>query len=174
MKRLVLIPLVFVVAACTSTNANRVRGFARDADEIRNRLHIPGMSAAILENQKVLWTRGFGYADLENKVPATPDTLYSVASVTKTFGSTLLMQLVEKGQVALDEPITKYPPSRYAPAITDERRSATSSVTRPAARRARNSRTTATSTTRSPASSRRNTARRLRTSSRDRFSIRCK
>src|SRR5215218_9647072 len=120
-KRSVLIPLVFVVAACTSTNANRVRNFERDADEIRNRLHIPGMSAAILENQKVLWTRGFGYADLENKVPATPDTLYSVASVTKTFGSTLLMQLVEKGQVALDEPIAKYPPSRYAPAITDER-----------------------------------------------------
>jgi CubicO group peptidase (beta-lactamase class C family) len=120
-KRPVLISLVFVVAACTSTNANRVRSFERDADEIRNALHIPGMSAAILENQKVLWTRGFGYADLENKVPATPDTLYSVASVTKTFGSTLLMQLVEKGQVALDEPVARYPPSRYAPAITDKR-----------------------------------------------------
>lgn len=121
MKTPVLVPLVFLVAACTSTNANRVGSFEGDADEIRSALHIPGMSAAILENQKVLWTRGFGYADLENKVPATPDTLYSVASVTKTFGSTLLMQLVEKGQVALDEPIAGYPPSRYAPAITDER-----------------------------------------------------
>ncbi|HEX6159066.1 MAG TPA: serine hydrolase [Thermoanaerobaculia bacterium] len=121
MKRPVLIPLVFLVAACTSTNANRVRSFERDADEIRHALHIPGLSAAILENQKVLWTRGFGYADLENKVPATPDTLYSIASVTKTFGSTLLMQLVEKGEVALEEPITRYLPSRYAPAITDER-----------------------------------------------------
>lgn len=121
MKRPVLIPLVFVVAACASTNANRVRSFERDADEIRNTLHIPGMSAAILENQKILWTRGFGYADLEKKVPATPDTLYSIASVTKTFGSTLLMQLVEKGRVALEEPIARYPPSRYAPPITDER-----------------------------------------------------
>jgi CubicO group peptidase (beta-lactamase class C family) len=121
-KRPGLIPLLFVVAAaCTSTKVNRVRSFEREADEIRNTLRIPGMSAAVLENQKVLWTRGFGYADLENKVPATPDTLYSVASVTKTFGSTLLMQLVEKGQVALDEPIARYPPSRYAPAITDER-----------------------------------------------------
>jgi CubicO group peptidase (beta-lactamase class C family) len=121
MKRLLLIPLVFSVAACTSTDASRVRSFERDAEEIRNTLHIPGLSAAILENQKVLWTHGFGYADLENKVPATPDTLYSIASVTKTFGSTLLMQLVEKGQVALDEPIGRYPPSRYAPPITDER-----------------------------------------------------
>lgn len=121
MKRPLLLPLLCLVAACSSTNASRVRNFERDADAIRNTLHIPGLSAAILENQKVLWTRGFGYADLEKKVPATPDTLYSIASVTKTFGSTLLMQLVEKGQVALDEPIARYPPSRYAAAITDER-----------------------------------------------------
>lgn len=121
MKKLLLVPLVFLGTACASANANRLRSFERDANEIRNTLRIPGMSAAILENQKVLWMRGFGYADLENKVPATPETLYSIASVTKTFGSTLLMQLVEKGQVALDEPVTNYPPSRFAPAITDPR-----------------------------------------------------
>lgn len=121
MKRLALTLLVLALAACASTDANRVRSFEREADEIRNTLRIPGLSAAIVENQRVLWTRGFGYADIENRVPATPDTLYSVASVTKTFGSTLLMQLVEKGQVALDEPIAPYTPSRYAPAITDPR-----------------------------------------------------
>jgi CubicO group peptidase (beta-lactamase class C family) len=120
-KRLLLIPFVFVVTACASANATRVRSFERDANQLRDTLHIPGMSAAILENQKVLWMRGFGYSDLENKVPATPETLYSIASATKTFGSTLLMQLVEKGQVALDEAITSYPRSRYAPAITDAR-----------------------------------------------------
>ena len=79
------------------------------------------MAAAIVQNQKVVWTRGFGYADLENRVPVTPDTLFHVASVTKTFGSTLVMQLVEKGQLTLDEPIAKYTPSKWAPAITDER-----------------------------------------------------
>jgi CubicO group peptidase (beta-lactamase class C family) len=120
-KKLLPIPLVFVVTACASASANRLTSFERDAEEIRGRLHIPGMSAAILENQKVLWMRGFGYADIENKVPATPETLYSIASVTKTFGSTLVMQLVEKGQVALDEPIAHYPPSRYAAPITDAR-----------------------------------------------------
>ena len=112
---------LLLLVACTSTNGNRVTTFEREADELRRTLHIPGMSAVIVQNQKVLWTRGFGYADLENRVPATPDTLYHVASVTKTFGSTLVMQLVEKGQLALDEPIAKYTPSRYAPAITDER-----------------------------------------------------
>jgi CubicO group peptidase (beta-lactamase class C family) len=58
------------------------------------------------------WMRGFGYADLENRVPATPDT---------TFGSTLGMQLVEKGRLTLEAPIAKDTPSRDAPAITDER-----------------------------------------------------
>lgn len=121
MKRLALALSLFVLAFCTATDARRVRSFEHEADELRNMLHIPGMSAAIVANQKVVWTRGFGYADLEQKVPATPDTLYSIASVTKTFGSTLLMQLVEKGEVALDEPIAHYPLSRYAAAITDER-----------------------------------------------------
>jgi len=120
-KKLLIIPLLFVVTACASANANRITSFVRDADEIRNTLRIPGMSAAILENQKVIWMRGFGYADIENKVPATPETLYSIASATKTFGSTLLMQLVEKGQVSLDEPALSYPPSRYAAPITDPR-----------------------------------------------------
>lgn len=121
MKRLLLIPFVFVVSACASANANRVKSFERDADNIRNTLHIPGMSAVILENQKILWMRGFGFSDLEKKVPATPETLYSIASMTKTFGSTLLMQLVEKGQVSLDEPIADYPPSKFSSPITNKR-----------------------------------------------------
>ena len=112
---------LLLLAACASTDGRRVASFEREADELRRTLHIPGMSVAVVRNQKVIWTRGFGYADLENRVPATPDTLYHVASVTKTFGATLAMQLVQKGQLALDEPIAKYPPSKYAPAITDER-----------------------------------------------------
>ncbi len=111
---------LLLLAGCAS-NGSRVATFEREADQFRRTLQIPGMSAAIVQNQKVVWTRGFGYADLENKVPATPDTLYHIASVTKTFGSTLVMQLVEKGQVRLDEPIAPYTPSTYSGTITDER-----------------------------------------------------
>lgn len=111
---------LLLLTACAS-NGSRVASFEREADELRRSLHIPGMSAAIVQNQKVVWTRGFGYADLEKKIPATPDTLYHVASVTKTFGSTLAMQLVEKGQLSLEEPIAPYTPSTYSGTITDER-----------------------------------------------------
>lgn len=121
MRRLVPVVLTFALTACATTDADRVNGFEREADLLRQTLHIPGMSAAIVKDQKVLWMGGFGYADLENRVPATPDTLYHVASVTKTFGSTLVLQLVEKGEVSLDEPIAPYTPSRYSGKITDPR-----------------------------------------------------
>ena len=66
------------------------------------------MAVAIVKDQKLLWTKGFGYADVENKVPATPDTLFHLASVTKTFASMLIMQLVEQGKLDLGEPISHY------------------------------------------------------------------
>lgn len=73
--------------------------FEKEVDDFRNRLKIPGLSAVIVKDQKVLWAKGFGFADLENRIPATPDTLYSIASVTKTFAATLVMQLVEQGKL---------------------------------------------------------------------------
>ena len=82
--------------------------FEKQTDELRTRLKIPGMSAVIVKDQKVLWAKGFGFADFENRVPATPDTLYSIASLTKTFAATLVMQLVEQGKLDLDEPVSHY------------------------------------------------------------------
>src|ERR1051325_4592302 len=111
MRKLVPVLLALALTACATTAAERVKGFEREAEALRQTLHIPGLSAAIVKDQKVLWTHGFGYADLENRVPATPDTLYHVASVTKTFGSTLVMQLVEKGELSLEEPIAPSTPA---------------------------------------------------------------
>lgn len=77
-------------------------------DKIRQELKIPAMSAAIVKDQKVVWAKGFGYADLENKIPATEHTSYHLASLTKTFASTIIMQLVEQGKIKLDDPVSKY------------------------------------------------------------------
>jgi CubicO group peptidase (beta-lactamase class C family) len=86
----------------------RLARFEKQADELRAQLKIPGMSAVIVKDQKVLWAKGFGFADLENRTPATPETLYHIASLTKTFAATLLMQLVEQGKLDLDEPMSRY------------------------------------------------------------------
>ncbi len=77
-------------------------------DRIRQELKIPAMSAAIVKDQKVIWAKGFGFADPENKIPATEHTSYHLASLTKTFASTIVMQLVEEGKIKLDDPVSKY------------------------------------------------------------------
>jgi len=107
----VLLVSAHVALAQTSTSSGekkRLEQFEKDIEASRESLKIPGISAVIVKDQKVLWTKGFGFADLENRVPATPDTLYSIASVTKTFASTLIMQLVEQGKLDLNEPISHY------------------------------------------------------------------
>jgi len=92
----------------SSRDEQRLARFEKQAEELRTLLKIPGMSAVIVKDQKVLWAKGFGFADVENRIPATPDTLYHIASLTKTFAATLIMQLVEQGKLDLDEPVSHY------------------------------------------------------------------
>src|SRR5262245_32351946 len=92
----------------STQDKKRLERFEKNVDDFRSRLKIPGMSALIIKDQKVLWAKGFGFADLEKRVPATPDTLFHLASVTKTFAATLIMQLVEQGKLDLDEPMSHY------------------------------------------------------------------
>lgn len=86
----------------------RLARFETQLEDLRNLLMIPGMSAAVVKDQKLVWARGFGFADFENKIPATENTPYRIASLTKTFASLLLLQLVERGKVSLDDPMSKY------------------------------------------------------------------
>ena len=71
---------------------------------------LPAVSIALVEDQQVVWARGFGDADPAKKKPATPDTVYRVGSVSKLFTDIAVMQLVERGQVDLDAPVTRYLP----------------------------------------------------------------
>jgi CubicO group peptidase (beta-lactamase class C family) len=91
-----------------SRDKQRLARFEKQADELRTLLKIPGMSAVIVKDQKVLWAKGFGYADVENHIAATPATVYHIASLTKTFAATLIMELVEQGKLDLDEPMSHY------------------------------------------------------------------
>lgn len=71
--------------------------------------HIPGFAIAIVQNQKVVYAAGFGVKNLQNKNDKiTPRTLFHMASVTKPFVATAVMQLVENGKVDLEAPIVKY------------------------------------------------------------------
>ena len=71
---------------------------------------VTGLSVALIDDQRVVWAEGFGYADRAHNVPATPETLYRAGSITKLFTATAIMQLVERGLLDLDQPLTTYLP----------------------------------------------------------------
>ena len=88
--------------------AARLALFARYVDALRLRARIPGLSAAIVYQQRIIWESGFGFQDLERRIVARPDTPYRIASLTKTFSSSLLMRCLERRAVDLDSPIRRY------------------------------------------------------------------
>jgi CubicO group peptidase (beta-lactamase class C family) len=81
---------------------NLIQALEQEMELVRKDLGIPGMSVAVLQGQEVVFARGFGYADLENQIPATENTPYYIASCTKPFAAAVLMKLVEAGQLDLD------------------------------------------------------------------------
>ena len=72
---------------------------------------IPGVSVAVVESGEYEWSAGFGMADLENFVPATSQTLYRLASISKPITATAAMLLWQQGKLDLDAPVQKYCPA---------------------------------------------------------------
>ena len=79
-------------------------------EQTRQYKRIPAMSVALVNNQKTVWSKGFGYTDRAMKQPATADTIYSICSISKLFTAVAVMQQWEQGRLRLDEPITTYLP----------------------------------------------------------------
>lgn len=71
---------------------------------------LPAFSIALVDDQQVVWAQGFGYVDPDKKIPATPETVYRIGSVSKLFTDIGVMQLVERGELDLDAPIQTYLP----------------------------------------------------------------
>ncbi|QPC84017.1 beta-lactamase family protein [Phototrophicus methaneseepsis] len=80
---------------------------AKLAYELEDR-QIPGMSVGIVVDQDLIWHQGYGSANIEKGIAANEKTVYRVASITKLFTATMLMQLRDAGKLQLDDPIAKY------------------------------------------------------------------
>lgn len=85
-----------------------LEAFAERVDATRTALRIPGLSVAVVQGGKIALARGYGLADVEAGTPAGADTLYSIGSITKTFTSTLMMQLAEEGRLDLDLDVKRF------------------------------------------------------------------
>ena len=72
--------------------------------------HLPGIAVGVVADQELVWAAGFGFADTAAKVPMTPQTKFRMASHSKLFTATAVMQLREQGKLRLDDPVSKYLP----------------------------------------------------------------
>src|SRR5437879_10284668 len=73
------------------------------------RYRIPGLSLAVLRGDSVVLARGYGYANVEHRVPATDSTVYQSGSVGKQFTAAAIVMLAEQGRLSLDDSITRFP-----------------------------------------------------------------
>ena len=72
------------------------------------RFHVPGLSLAVVQKGKIVKAKGYGLANVAQKTPVTPETVFKIGSVGKQFIATGIMLLAQDGRLALDDPISKY------------------------------------------------------------------
>ena len=105
----VKIATVFVtLLCCTSLAADEID---RYVERRLREMHIPGASLAVVRDGRIVKAKGYGLANIELSVPATPSTVYEIGSNTKQFTAAAIMMLVEEGKLRLDDKITKYFPA---------------------------------------------------------------
>jgi D-alanyl-D-alanine carboxypeptidase len=115
MRRKHLVPLLLFLAASAGTRADSIDDYITSQMKT---FHLPGLSLAVIKNGEVIKAQGYGFADVEKQVAATPETVYKIGSVSKQFIATGVMLLVQEGRLGLDDPITKYlieAPSTWQP-----------------------------------------------------------
>ena len=102
---------VFAVLVAVSAFAQdaRVRAFEQFAEEAMKTQRMPGLSVAVMHGD-FRWSRGFGFADVENEVPARADSSYRMASVTKPMTAVAVLKLVDEGKIDLDAEVQTYVP----------------------------------------------------------------
>lgn len=114
--RLLLLAATLLLAACATPPPIAESNDRGDYRHTRNYLtwlieremsdaEITGISIALVDDQQVIWQKGFGYADLANDIPATPETVYRAGSIAKVFTAAAAMQLAEKGKIDIDRPL---------------------------------------------------------------------
>jgi CubicO group peptidase (beta-lactamase class C family) len=107
----VLLPQKRAGARQTRLSASTVRTLEALIQGEIKRHNIPGLSAAVVYDDRLAWSNGYGYADLENQVPATPATVYRLASLSKPITAAAALRLAEQNKLDLDAPVQKYVPS---------------------------------------------------------------
>jgi D-alanyl-D-alanine carboxypeptidase len=104
-KRASLYAFALILTAAVAARADKVDDYLK-AEMQRN--HIPGISVAVLKDGKIIKVEGYGLANVELNVPARPETVYKIGSVSKQFIASGIMLLIDDGRISLDDKISKF------------------------------------------------------------------
>ncbi len=107
---LLLLTLQFVHLHAQKPVDKRLAGLDTMVARVLKDYKAPGVSIAVVEKNKIVYTGGFGYRDLANKLPVTENTLFAIGSCTKAFTASMLGQMVNDGALDLDKPVRNYLP----------------------------------------------------------------
>jgi D-alanyl-D-alanine carboxypeptidase len=104
-RRIAFLTFVLLLAATVVAQADKTDDFIKAQMKIHN---IQGLSLVVVKDGEIVKAAGYGLADVRLKIPATPETVYHIGSITKPFVATGIMLLVQEGQISLDDLISRH------------------------------------------------------------------
>jgi CubicO group peptidase (beta-lactamase class C family) len=114
MRHTISASLLVVAMATPAARAQDTRALVHYVDSVATAAvtehRTAGVSVAVVKNGRTVLAKGYGFADLENDVPATSATVYRIGSITKQFTSAAIMRLMEQGKLSLDDTLRKFLP----------------------------------------------------------------
>jgi CubicO group peptidase (beta-lactamase class C family) len=97
-------------AAPADVAKEALAGYDEMVEKMIRDFRVPGLAVAIVKGGEVIYAKGFGYRDVEKKLPVTPDTLFAIGSATKAFTTFTLATLVDEGKLDWDKPVKDFLP----------------------------------------------------------------
>lgn len=107
-NRVFIIALMLISTLAFSQTDKRLKGIEKQFNSVLESTKAAGFAVAIVEGDKIIYAKGFGYSDFENKVPVDANTLFAIGSSTKAFTSALLGLHREEGKLSFDDSPRKY------------------------------------------------------------------
>lgn len=100
----------------------KLQGLDALADQAMKQWKVPGLAIAVVQDGRVIYAKGYGYRDLENKLPVTTATLFPIGSITKSFTALTFAILKQEGKVDWDQPVRNYLPEfqMQDPVVTEQ------------------------------------------------------
>jgi CubicO group peptidase (beta-lactamase class C family) len=109
-----ILPLFLVVSEALSQNKDiekKLKGFDQFVERVMKDWKVQGMAVAIVYKDKVILSKGYGYRNVDQKLPVTDETLFAIGSCTKAFTAAGVCLLEEDGKLDLDKPVREYMPN---------------------------------------------------------------